>query len=94
MIFALIGAGSVSAAELQTKNADGSSKPEPAYGILNAQIVYRPAARPWEVSLFGTNLTDEWYVNGGYDVGLFVGFDFGTIGRPREVGVGVRFTFD
>ena len=48
----------------------------------------------WQVSLFGTNLTNEWYVNGGIDTGLFWGYDFGTVGRPREVGVGLRFVFD
>jgi hypothetical protein len=44
--------------------------------------------------LFGTNLTDEWYVNGGIDVGLYQGYDFGTIGRPREVGLGAQIVFD
>jgi outer membrane receptor protein involved in Fe transport len=36
----------------------------------------------------------EWYVNGGFDAGVFAGYDFGTIGRPREVGVGIKFVFD
>ena len=80
--------------ERQPKNPDGSNKPEPAYGILNARIVYRLANRDWELSLFGTNLTNEWYVNGGFDAAFFAGYDFGTIGRPREVGVGAKFAFD
>jgi len=79
--------------EFQSKNADGSAKPEPAYGVLNARIVYQAAER-WELSLFGTNLTNEWYVNGGFDTGLFWGYDLGTIGRPREIGMGLRFVFD
>ena len=83
----------VASNEFQSKNPDGSAKPEPAYGVLNARIVYRAAER-WELSLFGTNLTNEWYVNGGFDTGLFWGYDFGTIGRPREVGMGLRFVFD
>jgi hypothetical protein len=44
--------------------------------------------------LFGTNLTNEWYVNGGFDAGSIGGFDHGTVGRPREVGVGASFAFD
>ena len=51
------------------ENPDGSNKPEPAYGLLNARIVYQPANRAWQVALFGTNLTNEWYVNGGFDAG-------------------------
>jgi hypothetical protein len=41
--------------------------------------------------LFGTNLTDEWYVNGGLNTGLFWGYDFATIGRPRELGIGLQY---
>jgi iron complex outermembrane receptor protein len=80
--------------EFQPKNPDGSSKPEPAYGILNAHMVYEPARGKWQIALFGRNLTDEWYINGGLDVGLFQGFDFATVGRRRELGVGFRVTID
>ena len=80
--------------EFQSKSPDGSRDPEPAYGLLNARIVYQPANRAWQVALFGTNLTNEWYVNGGFDTALFWGYDFGTIGRPREIGASVRFVFD
>jgi iron complex outermembrane receptor protein len=78
----------------QTKNPDGSDKPEPAYGVLNARMIYEPSESNWQVSVFGTNLTNEWYVNGGFDGSFFGSWDFGTIGRPREVGVGLRFMFD
>jgi iron complex outermembrane receptor protein len=81
-------------AEFQRKNADGSNRPEPAYGLLNARIVYTPARANWQLSLFGTNLTNEWYVNGGFDLGYAWGYGPSTIGRPREIGAGVRFTFD
>jgi iron complex outermembrane recepter protein len=79
--------------ETQPKNPDGSNKPEPAYGILNARIVYQMPNRDWRLAFFGTNLTNEWYVNGGGDNRFITGFGFGTIGRPREVGVGVNFAF-
>ena len=83
-----------SASELQTKNADGSENPEPPYGILNARTVYEPAGRSWQISLFGTNLTDEWYINGGNDAAISTGYDFGTIGPPREIGIGFQWTFN
>ena len=57
--------------QLQPKNPDGSNDPEPAYGILNARVVYHAASGKWQLSLFGTNLTNEWYVNGGVRRGLF-----------------------
>jgi outer membrane receptor protein involved in Fe transport len=80
--------------DIQSRNADGSRRPEPAYGIWNARIDYRPSNRNWRLSLFGTNLTDEWYVNGGIDIGLYEGYDFGTIGRPREIGLGAQIVFN
>jgi iron complex outermembrane receptor protein len=82
------------AADFQSKNPDGSSKLEPAYGILNARIVYEPPHTNWKLSLFGKNLTNQWYVNGGLDVGRYEGYDAATIGRPRELGIGIQFVFD
>jgi iron complex outermembrane receptor protein len=83
--------------QFQTKNPDGSNNPEPAYGVLNARVAYRAANARWELSLFGTNLTNEWYVNGGINGGtlpIHAGYDLATIGRPREVGIGLRFVLD
>jgi iron complex outermembrane receptor protein len=80
--------------QFQSKNPDGSDKPEPAYGVLNARIVYQPRSRNWQLSLFGTNLTNEWYVNGGFDNRTQTGFDSAQIGRPREVGLGLRLVFE
>ena len=79
---------------LQNKNPDGSDNSEPAYGLLNARITYQPRDGNWSVSVFGTNLTDEWYVNGGSDVTDFFGFDNALIGRRRELGVGFTYNFE
>lgn len=81
-----------SASDFQARNPDGSRRLEPSYGILNVRIAYRPARGRWQLSLFGTNLTNEWYVQGGNDVGLYEGYDNIIIGRPRELGLG--FTLD
>jgi iron complex outermembrane receptor protein len=82
------------ASDFQTKNPDGTTSFEPAYGIFNARVVYQAPNRRWQLAAFGANLTDEWYVNGGFDGGRYEGYDQATVGRPREVGVGVRVVFD
>jgi hypothetical protein len=45
------------------------------------------------VAVFGTNLTDEYYVNSGFFHALW-SIDFATVGRPREVGVQLKAFFD
>ena len=66
---------------------------EPAYGILNSRVTYEPAEANWSLALWGTNLTDEQYVNGGFDARQVWGYDFATIGRPREVGLSANLRF-
>ena len=72
---------------------NGNYEFEPAYGLLNSRIVYAPAAGNWTASIWGTNLTDEQYVNGGFDARTVWGYDFSVIGPPRELGVGVSMSF-
>ena len=74
-------------------DASGNYVYEPAYGLLNARVVYRPADANWSASLWGMNLTDEQYVNGGFDTRFVWGYDFSVIGRSREVGVSVNLEF-
>jgi outer membrane receptor protein involved in Fe transport len=74
-------------------DANGNPILEPAYGILNARFVYEPAARNFAVELWGKNLLDELYVNGGFDTRDTWGYDFSIVGRSREVGVGISFEF-
>jgi len=74
------------AADFQSKNPDGSNKPEPAFGLWNARFVCTTPRGDWRLWLFGTNLTNEWYVNGGFDLGTAWGHAPALIGRPRQVG--------
>jgi len=60
-----------------------------SFGLLNARVSWRPAAA-WEVSAFGTNLTDERYTDAGF-MSPLLQVDDGTVGRPREYGVSVRY---
>ena len=75
------------------RNPDGTVYYEPAYGILNARVMLESADRNWNVALWGTNLTDERYINGGFDARFVWGYDFSLVGRAREVGVSMGFTF-
>jgi iron complex outermembrane receptor protein len=74
-------------------DANGNHILEPSYGILNARVVYTTPAENVQLSLWGRNLTDEWYINGGFDTRTVWGYDFTIVGRSREVGLGLSFTF-
>ena len=74
-------------------DANGNPVLEPAYGIFNARFVYEPAARNYSVEVWGKNLLDELYVNGGFDTRDTWGYDFSIVGRSRELGVGLSFKF-
>jgi outer membrane receptor protein involved in Fe transport len=82
-------------AAYQRTQIDANGKPvlEPGYGILNARFVYEPAKRNYSFEVWGKNLTDELYVNGGFDTRDTWGYDFAIVGRSREVGVSLSFTF-
>ena len=62
------------------------------WGLLNLRFTYQPADADWQVSLFGTNLTDEYTINSGFFHGIW-GYDFATVGRPREAGAAINFRF-
>ena len=62
------------------------------WGILNLRFTYEPADGNWQASFFGTNLTDEYTLNSGFFHGIW-GYDFATVGRPREAGASLTFRF-
>jgi iron complex outermembrane receptor protein len=62
------------------------------WGILNLRIAYEPADANYQVAFFGTNLTDEYTINSGFFHGIW-GYDFATVGRPREAGASLTFRF-
>jgi iron complex outermembrane receptor protein len=57
-----------------------------AYGLASGRVTYTPAEGNWDVSFFGTNLTNEFYRMGGFNA-ILAGVDQGYVGRPREVGM-------
>jgi outer membrane receptor protein involved in Fe transport len=72
---------------------NGNPVLEPAYGILNTRFLYEPASRNYSVEIWGKNLLDELYVNGGFDTRDTWGYDFSIVGRSREVGISLAFSF-
>ena len=56
-------------------------------------MVFTPNQGNWTADLWATNLTDEQYVNGGFDTRTVWGFNFSVIGQPRQFGVGFNITF-
>jgi iron complex outermembrane receptor protein len=60
-----------------------------AFGLLNARVHYQPPSGKWRLSLFGTNLTNQKYLNSGMLSGAF-SIDAATVGRPREVGLSLQ----
>ncbi len=57
-----------------------------AYGLLSARFTYTPRAANWDIAVFGTNLTNEFYRMGGFSA-VLAGVDQGYVGHPREFGV-------
>jgi len=72
-------------------NDDARQITQRAYPLVNARLAYEAAAN-WSIAIYGTNLTDERYVNSGFYSDSFL-LEFVTLGRPREYGLtfGVRF---
>jgi iron complex outermembrane receptor protein len=62
------------------------------WGVVNARFTYEPPGAPYTVSLFGTNLTNEYMLNSGFFHGIW-GYDFSSVSRPREVGVSLSYRF-
>jgi iron complex outermembrane receptor protein len=62
------------------------------WAVVNARFTYEPADGQYAVSLFGTNLTDEYMLNSGFFHGIW-GYDFSSVSRPREVGVSLNYRF-
>jgi iron complex outermembrane recepter protein len=56
------------------------------FGLLNARLTYQKAEAPWSVALFGTNLTDSYYLTNSLHI-TQEGWAFGEVAPPREWGI-------
>ncbi len=67
-------------------------KMQPAFGLLGARLSYTPIGDDWNLAVWGRNLTNQWYQQGGF--GAFLGgVDQGVVARPREVGFTLGLEF-
>jgi iron complex outermembrane recepter protein len=64
----------------------------PSYGLLNGRIEYM-ASTHWTLAAFGTNLLNKVYYVGGVNYSSNVGSPLYDLGRPREWGASVRYSF-
>jgi iron complex outermembrane recepter protein len=63
----------------------------PSYGLLNARIEWQNVMRTHvNVALFGTNLLDKTYIQGGFPIAA-LGYDAATYGEPRMYGVSLKY---
>jgi iron complex outermembrane receptor protein len=64
------------------------------YTVVNGRVTWEPPSGDWELSLYGTNLTDEVYFNGKLPlIGLGLGREQGNVAAPRELGLTVTRRF-
>jgi iron complex outermembrane receptor protein len=63
------------------------------YTLVNASIDYVTENGRWQFTLFGQNLSDEEYINGGFADLQDQGYAEVAVGRPREYGVTVAYRY-
>jgi iron complex outermembrane receptor protein len=82
-------------AQQQSAVTIGDSVTMPSYGLLNARLAYVTADERWSVALYGTNLTNKFYLIGGVDfaAGYTVGTQELDLARPREYGIELKARF-
>lgn len=63
------------------------------YSIINAAIAYETPGERWRITLFGQNLSDETYINGGFADLQDQGYAEVAVGRPLEFGLTVDYRY-
>ena len=64
-----------------------------SYGLLNARLGWTDAAERFNIAVFAQNMTDTKYFTFGQDALASQGVAYSYLGRPREFGVTVGYTF-
>ena len=64
---------------------------EDSYGLFDARISFSPQGKPWAVSVFGKNLSDELYRT---NIIPFFGEEVSKFGAPRTYGAEFRYSFE
>ncbi len=76
------------------QNAQGFVTNPPAGDVwmTNARLTWTPPEGNYSISLWGSNLTDEYNFNSGFMHAIW-SFDFATVDRPREYGLQFKASF-
>ncbi len=73
--------------------ANGQYEVEDDYGLLNLRLSWLSRSEQWTVAGWVRNATDEEYFSNGQDVVNGLGVAFAGVGRPREYGLDVIYSF-
>lgn len=69
----------------------------PGYALLGANVAYNSPDRRWQVAFWGSNITNKYYYESyaapNYSLNTNIGIQQVVPGRPRELGVTVRWTY-
>lgn len=81
--------------DIKTMNLIPSVGDQPGYGLFDATLAYTTGDGRWRFALNGNNLTDEEYLQAGYDFGPAINFisQIGFFGAPRTFSLTATFTY-
>ena len=82
--------------EQSTTSTDGNTVLLDSYGLLSGRLQYNAPDGQWSLSVFATNFLNKEYFIGGFDFARtegFIGISQLDVGRPREIGVNLRYNF-
>jgi hypothetical protein len=81
--------------DIKTMSVTPSVGDQDAYGTLNATLAYTTQNNKWRFALNGSNLTDEGYLQAGYDFEDAINYisQLGFYGAPRTWSVSATFTY-
>lgn len=79
--------------EAERKPAVTNLRGVPAFGLVNARLMWLSADGEWETALGVTNLTDKYYFYNVFDISSFGGWTAAQPAPPREWSFTVRRSF-
>ena len=81
--------------DIKVMNLTSSVGDQPAYGLLGATLAYTTGSGNWRFAVNASNLTDEKYLQAGYDFGPAINYisQLGFYGAPRTYSLNATFTY-
>lgn len=81
--------------DIKVMNLVPSVGDQSAYGVFNATVAYTTSDGNWRFALSGNNLTDEEYLQAGYDFGPTMNYigQLGFYGAPRTFSLSATYTY-